>query len=133
MSLAGTTCKTCGAVEESAAHILLQCNFAKRVWEKITSWIRIPMVNTDGNLKELLLDLNDLNRGRRMKKAIHAIAIQSMWTLFRARNQEIFGERQNTMQTVIAAIKETTFQGMRTRSKYKSITQQDWWDFNVNW
>ncbi|XP_022004181.1 uncharacterized protein LOC110901683 [Helianthus annuus] len=36
MNLAGTICKTCGAAEETAVHILLQCNFAKRVWEEMT-------------------------------------------------------------------------------------------------
>ncbi|XP_021979327.1 uncharacterized protein LOC110875436 [Helianthus annuus] len=73
MNLSETICKTCGAAEESAAHVLLQCNLAKRVWEKITMWIRIPMVNTDGNLKELLSELNEMNCSRKMRKVIQQL------------------------------------------------------------
>ncbi|XP_021985280.1 uncharacterized protein LOC110881271 [Helianthus annuus] len=81
VNLQNVICQTCGAAEETAAHVLLQCNFAKRVWEEIVKWTKIPAANTEGNLKELLQELNDLQRSRKMRKAIHAIAIQTMWTI----------------------------------------------------
>ncbi|KAJ0534347.1 putative reverse transcriptase zinc-binding domain-containing protein [Helianthus annuus] len=84
------TCKTCGAADETAAHVFIQCNFAKIIWEKIVTWIRIPLVNTDGSIKELLQELNDLQRSQNLRKAIHAIAIQTMWLLWKAMNEKVF-------------------------------------------
>ncbi|XP_021991913.1 uncharacterized protein LOC110888710 [Helianthus annuus] len=55
-------CKTCGAAEETADHILLGCNFARRIWEPITFWLKIPMVNTEGSIAELLQEISDIPR-----------------------------------------------------------------------
>ncbi|MFS7939565.1 putative reverse transcriptase zinc-binding domain-containing protein [Helianthus anomalus] len=126
------TCKTCGAVEESAVHILLRCNFAKRVWEAITKWLRIPMVNIDGNLKELLQEILELHRSRNVRKAIHATVIQTMWILWKTRNEKLFKGKQSVIQTVIEDIKNASFLDVKLRSKYHMISRQEWWDFNVN-
>ncbi|XP_021984692.1 uncharacterized protein LOC110880478 [Helianthus annuus] len=71
--------KTCGADEESAVHILLKCNFAKRTWEQVTSWLKIPMVNVNDSLKDILLEINEIQRSKGMRKAIYAATIQTMW------------------------------------------------------
>ncbi|KAM0043258.1 putative reverse transcriptase zinc-binding domain-containing protein [Helianthus debilis subsp. tardiflorus] len=57
MNLPNVTCKTCGAADESTHHILIECNFAKRVWEMISKWLRIPVVNPEMNLKDMLTDV----------------------------------------------------------------------------
>ncbi|XP_022013882.1 uncharacterized protein LOC110913354 [Helianthus annuus] len=90
MNLPNVTCKTCGAADESAHHILIECNFAKRVWEMISSWLRIPVVNPELNLKDMLAELLEVQRCRIIRKLIHAVAIQTLWSLWKSRNEKVF-------------------------------------------
>ncbi|KAJ0941285.1 hypothetical protein HanRHA438_Chr02g0092791 [Helianthus annuus] len=122
------TCKTCGAANETAVHILLSCNFAKRIWEAITNWLKIPMINIDGSLSELLQEVSEIQRSRKIKKVIHAVVVQTMWILWKIRNEKVFSGTQGVLQTAIEDIKETSFQGVKLRSKFHAITRQEWWD-----
>ncbi|XP_022032836.1 uncharacterized protein LOC110933944 [Helianthus annuus] len=130
MVLTDYNCKLCGAAEETVSHLLLQCSFAKEIWEKIVSWVKIPMF-TAGNLRELMQELQFLQRSRYIKKAIHTIATQTIWSIWKIRNEKIFRGKSGAIQTTIEEIKEATFQGVKLRSKFKRISRQEWWDFNV--
>ncbi|XP_022023817.1 uncharacterized protein LOC110924087 [Helianthus annuus] len=99
-------CKICGAADETAVHILLQCNYAKRVWEEITNWIKIPIIDTDGDLKKLMKDINDIQRNWKIKKVIHAVTIQTLWSLWRARNDKVFKGKHEGLQIIVEDIKE---------------------------
>ncbi|XP_022003330.1 uncharacterized protein LOC110900772 [Helianthus annuus] len=132
MNLPDVTCKTCGAADEIAGHILLGCSFAKRVWEAITTWLKIPMVSTEWNIAELLMEMSEIQRSRNERKAIHAVAIQTMWILWKTRNERVFKGRQGVVQTVVEDIKDASFQGLKQRSKYCTISRREWWNFNVN-
>ncbi|KAF5754404.1 putative reverse transcriptase zinc-binding domain-containing protein [Helianthus annuus] len=126
-----TVCKTCGAAEESAAHILLRCNFAERTWELVTNWLKIPMVNVEGSLTDLLVETSEVQRSKGVRKAIYAVIIQTIWILWKTRNEKVFKGRQGKVQTVIEEIKEASYLGVKLRSKHGSLTRQEWWDFNV--
>ncbi|XP_021980505.1 uncharacterized protein LOC110876648 [Helianthus annuus] len=117
MNLPDVICKTCGAAEETAGSCF--------------TTIKIPMVNTAGNLKELLKELNKVQRNWKIRKAIHAIAVQTMWTLWRVRNDNVFKGKQAAIQITVEDIKENSYQGVKMKSKFNRITQQEWWDFNV--
>ncbi|XP_022033464.1 uncharacterized protein LOC110935379 [Helianthus annuus] len=133
MNLPDVLCKTCGATEETAQHILIECNFAKRVWEAITDWLKIPMVNTERTVAEWLSELLDLQRIRKIRKVIHAVVIEAMWILWKTRNEKVFSGRQGVLQTVIEEVKEASFQeGLKQRSKYGAISRSEWWDFNLS-
>ncbi|KAJ0700669.1 putative RNA-directed DNA polymerase [Helianthus annuus] len=132
MNFPNVTCKTCGAGDESAHHILIECNFAKRVWEMISKWLRIPMVNPELNLKETLAEIIEVQRSRNIRKLIHAAVIQTLWMLWKTRNERVFSGRQGVVQTIVEEIKEASFQGVKHRSKHRTISRQEWWDFNLN-
>ncbi|KAJ0939192.1 putative reverse transcriptase zinc-binding domain-containing protein [Helianthus annuus] len=132
MNLPDVLCKTCGATEETSQHILIECNFAKRVWEAITDWLKIPMVNTDRTTAEWLSEISEIQRSRKIRKVIHAIVIEAMSILWKTRNEKAFSGRQGGLQTVIEDVKEASFQGLKQRSKYGAISRLDWWDFNLS-
>ncbi|XP_021995540.1 uncharacterized protein LOC110892697 [Helianthus annuus] len=88
VNIPDVTCKICGAAEETTDHILVSCNYATRIWEMITNWVKIPKVNSDGNVKDVLKEMNEIHRNGKIKKVIHAITIQTMWSLWRARNDK---------------------------------------------
>ncbi|XP_021971459.1 uncharacterized protein LOC110866624 [Helianthus annuus] len=131
LNIPDVTCKICGAAEETADHVLIQCNFAKRIWDKIVNWIGIPMVNLEGSIKDLLQELFGLQRNKKVRKATHAIAIQTMWILWKNRNGKVFSNKHGPAQLITEEIKEASYKSLRVRSKYTSVTRQEWWDFNV--
>ncbi|XP_022024332.1 uncharacterized protein LOC110924646 [Helianthus annuus] len=133
LNIPDTSCKICGAAEETAEHVLIQCNFAKRIWDKIANWIGIPMINLEGSIKDLFQELFGLQRSKKVRKAIHAIAIQTMWALWKNRNGKVFSNKHGPVQLITEEIKEASYKSLKARSKYTSITCQEWWDFNVVW
>ncbi|XP_022024945.1 uncharacterized protein LOC110925296 [Helianthus annuus] len=132
MLLQDMTCKICGADDENAMHILLRCNFVKRVWEAVSTWTNFPMPNNGNSVTELLQSILECHRSRFIRKILHAIAIQTMWILWRNRNDTIFSGKQRTAQMIIEEVKDTSLQGVRQRSKHNTITKQQWSDFNFN-
>ncbi|XP_035839067.1 uncharacterized protein LOC118486611 [Helianthus annuus] len=132
MNIQDVMCKICDECEETAVHILLRCNFAKRVWSEVTKWTKTPMVNTEGNLTDVLQVFLDSQRCRNVKKCLHAIAVQSMWKLWINRNDRIFAGRNRSVQMIMEEIKDSSLNGVLQRSKHRSISKQEWWDFNLN-
>ncbi|XP_022008318.1 uncharacterized protein LOC110907678 [Helianthus annuus] len=132
LNIPDVTCGICGAAEETAAHILIQCNFAKTTWEAVADWLHIPRLNTEGDIKDLLVELKELQRGKNKKRAIHAVVIQTMWILWKNRNGKIFSNKQGDVQRIMMEIKEASYQGVKTRSKFRLVSRQEWWDFNLS-
>ncbi|XP_021979110.1 uncharacterized protein LOC110875222 [Helianthus annuus] len=130
VNLQEVSCKICGAGDESAEHILLHCNLAARVWEAVKDWTKTRWVNTNGSIAELLQSILDGQMGSHRRKMLHTIAIQAMWILWKNRNEKVFTGKLKPAQIIIEDIKDTSFQGVKLRSKYSSITKQQWWDFN---
>ncbi|KAM0054284.1 hypothetical protein Hdeb2414_s0006g00193221 [Helianthus debilis subsp. tardiflorus] len=110
----------------------MECNFAKRVWEAVTKWLKIPMVNTERSPAEWLLEILEIQRNRKIRKVIHAVAIEAMWILWKTRNEKVFSGRQGVIQMMTEDIKEASFQGLKQRSIYGAISRLDWWDFNLS-
>ncbi|XP_022020261.1 uncharacterized protein LOC110920356 [Helianthus annuus] len=132
MEISDTSCKLCGEDNEDAVHILMKCNFARRVWDGVETWTGLPMTNDVNNVKDLLKRILDSNRSQCKRKFLHAIAIQTMWLLWKNRNDKIFSGRRRTVQMLIEEIKDTSFLGVKQRSKHRSITKQQWWEFSFN-
>ncbi|KAF5794967.1 hypothetical protein HanXRQr2_Chr08g0334251 [Helianthus annuus] len=98
----------------------------------VKMWTGLPMENTVNNVKDLLHSILESHKSRNVKKFLHAIAIQTMWILWKNRNDKIFSGRHRTIQMIIEEIKDTSFQGVRQRSKHSTITKQQWWDSSLN-
>ncbi|MFS8010295.1 hypothetical protein Hanom_Chr14g01295351 [Helianthus anomalus] len=91
------------------------------------------MVNLEGSIKDLFQELFGLQRSKKARKAIHAIAIQTMWALWKNRNGKVFSNKHGPVQLIREEIKEASYKSLKVRLKYTSITRQEWWDFNVVW
>ncbi|KAF5807902.1 hypothetical protein HanXRQr2_Chr04g0139321 [Helianthus annuus] len=72
----------------------------------------------------------DLQRSRNKRKVIHAIVLQTVWWLWKTRNEKVFRGKLGVIQRIIEEIKEESYQYLKQRSKFKSIQRQQWWDFN---
>ncbi|XP_021995580.1 uncharacterized protein LOC110892738 [Helianthus annuus] len=130
LTLTDYNCSLCGEAEESANHVLLLCSFAKQVWKSILDWVKCRTISVEGSLKQLIPDVIDLQISRSKRKAIHAIVLQTIWSLWNTRNEKLFRGKPGVIQRTTEDIKEESYQYIKQRSKFNSIQRQQWWDFN---
>ncbi|KAJ0454336.1 hypothetical protein HanIR_Chr15g0738911 [Helianthus annuus] len=57
------------------------------------------MANADGSIAELLQEISEIQRSRKIRKVIHAVVVQTMWILWKIRNEKVFSGRQGVIQT----------------------------------
>ncbi|XP_021979157.1 uncharacterized protein LOC110875266 [Helianthus annuus] len=128
--LQNNRCRMCDTEEETTDHVLLQCSFAKQIWEAVLGWVKYNEINLGESIKQVLHEVNDLQRGRNKRKIIHAFVLQTMWRLWKVRNDKIFNGKTGVIQNVIEGIKEESYQYVKERSRFKAISREQWWDFN---
>nr|KAJ0211295.1 hypothetical protein LSAT_V11C400159080 [Lactuca sativa] len=104
-------CGYCMAMDESPNHILLNCTFAKTVWE----WCNMPQIqlNTVGEPIEYAAKHDTC---RKNMKVIINICYSTLWEIWKARNERIF-KRLITTPTLVADNIQMT---VHTWMKYKS-------------
>ncbi|KAJ0628056.1 putative RNA-directed DNA polymerase [Helianthus annuus] len=132
MIVQNNRCKMCDIEEETADHVLLVCTFAKRVWEAIFGWMKCSEIRCSDSLRQVFQNVSELQRGRNKRKIIHAIALETIWKLWKARNDKIFKDKPGEIRNVVEDIKEESYQYVKERSRFKAISKQQWWDFNFD-
>ncbi|KAJ0519950.1 putative reverse transcriptase zinc-binding domain-containing protein [Helianthus annuus] len=132
LTLQNNRCRLCDIEEETADHVLLECTFAKQIWEAILGWLKCSEIIFSESLKQVLQGVSELQRGRNKRKIIHAIVLETIWKLWKVRNDKIFNGKSGVIQSVIEDIKEESYQYVKERSRFKAISRQQWWDFNFN-
>ncbi|KAD7477979.1 hypothetical protein E3N88_01115 [Mikania micrantha] len=90
-------CSFCSAHSESTVHLLLRCETASSVWDKVFMWCKAP--------RELILTIKDLLCMQDSwpfsivhKKLLHAIFITSLWCIWKARNARSFDNSRLSTQ-----------------------------------
>ncbi|XP_021986803.1 uncharacterized protein LOC110883323 [Helianthus annuus] len=121
--LQNNRCRMCDTEEETADHVLLQCSFAKQIWEAVLGWVKCSEINLGESLKQVLHGVNDLQRGRNKRKIIHAVVLQTIWRLWKVRNDKIFNGKSGVTQNVIEGIKKESYQYVKERSRFKAISR----------
>ncbi|XP_022008041.1 uncharacterized protein LOC110907357 [Helianthus annuus] len=129
MILNDYNCKICGASEETADHVLIQCSFAEQIWSEVFAWLKIQVAYRNVTIQQLMQEINEIQRSRNVTKAIHTVVIQTSWKLWRVRNAKIFENKASAIQTTVEQIKEESFYCISKRSKFKEISRQEWWEF----
>ena len=103
-----SNCVLCDQVTEIAAHLCLQCPFAKQVWLLVNSWtngvIPLPIdldVHVDAWWRRSLSPLNAAQ-----KRYVAAILMYTCWNLWKERNRRIFEQKSMNPHQVVQLIKE---------------------------
>jgi hypothetical protein len=102
-------CKLCNQVQESAAHLLFKCRFARRIWESIKTWLGLgdfqPRHWVDiHNVEDWWGDV--IHKKRQGTKALASLAMLVSWELWKERNARVFRNQFSTFNVVISRIKE---------------------------
>jgi hypothetical protein len=98
-------CSLCNQEQETAAHLVLHCSFARQVWERMEEWtqlVRLPengIEIVDWWQKELV----QLPKKTRRLKA--AMMMYCAWNLWKERNRRVFGQKVKNPAEVMQEIK----------------------------
>ena len=103
-----SNCVLCDQVTETAAHLCLQCPFAKQVWLLVNSWTNgvIPLpIDLDVHVDDWWRrSLSPLNAAQ--KRYVAAILMYTCWNLWKERNRRIFEQKSMNPHQVVQLIKE---------------------------
>jgi hypothetical protein len=96
----------CNQESETAAHLILHCNFARQVWDKMENWTQ-HLVQLPGYGLEVMewweKGLAHLPKKTRRLKA--ALMIYCAWNIWKARNRKVFDNKSLTPAEVLQEIK----------------------------
>ena len=96
-------CVLCNQEQETAAHLILLCPFARLVWERIQAWAGQLVQVPNGSLEIVdwwQKELAHLPKKTRRTKA--AFMLYCAWNIWKERNRRIF--EHNKVQPIEAAV-----------------------------
>ncbi|KAJ0732921.1 putative RNA-directed DNA polymerase [Helianthus annuus] len=131
VNIGDTRCIFCGEYEESSEHLFVSCQFSQTVWIIMAQWCKIPPI-----LAFCLRDLLDLHffmqGSNRKKKVINAIVQVVIWSIWRMRNEVIFGQVDPCITRVVEESKSMSFHWIKNRSRSSHWTWNDWRAFSIS-
>ncbi|XP_021996413.1 uncharacterized protein LOC110893637 [Helianthus annuus] len=123
-------CVLCGDFAETSEHIFVTCQFAQMVWQNIADWCNIPPIIAFG--VNDLLDLHGAaSRSRKKRKALHAVILVSIWSLWKLRNEAVFRQVNPSTTKVLDEIKAVAYLWVKNRSKMVALTWENWCRFEI--
>jgi hypothetical protein len=101
-------CSLCDQEAETAAHICIQCPFAKEVWMLVKNWVGEHIVHIDEDVQTLKTWWERSLQGRSaaQQKTTAAILMYSAWNIWKERNRRTFEGTTRTPAQVLGLIKE---------------------------
>nr|XP_043619869.1 uncharacterized protein LOC122591684 [Erigeron canadensis] len=131
--LSSDLCVFCGESTETVEHVLHSCPFTQAVWEQICLWNQISSFFAFG-----VCDLWKIHqfhphpRTKNRKKALYAVILVTVWSVWKARNDVVFNRLQPRTSTVLEEIKALSLLWIRHRSRLYNLDCVRWRDNGVS-
>ncbi|KAF5791018.1 putative RNA-directed DNA polymerase [Helianthus annuus] len=123
-------CPTCGEVPETVEHVFVSCGFAQSVWSVISQWCKLQPIFAF-SIKDLLdTDIYTSGSGK-YKKALHAVVLTTIWSIWKHRNARVFDQAPCSIQAVIGEVKTVSHLWVKHRSKQLDLDWEVWKGFNL--
>ena len=99
-------CPLCNNDQETAEHLVLHCNFARQVWEKMTDWSQ-QLVQPPQNGIQILdwWEKELAHLPKKIRKIKAAMMMYCAWNLWEERNRRVFEQKIKSPAEVIQEIK----------------------------
>ncbi|KQK20629.2 hypothetical protein BRADI_1g55775v3, partial [Brachypodium distachyon] len=106
-------CPFCHNVIETAAHILLDCSFARAIWTRIAAQFNSPLIDPSSwsgvtSVRSWWIErsLASSTMGKPRAKATASLILLTLWETWKERNRRIFQHKLLRSSVVCALIKE---------------------------
>ncbi|KAD3068242.1 hypothetical protein E3N88_36122 [Mikania micrantha] len=116
-------CSICLAKSETTDHLLLKCELASSVWDKVFLWCKAP--------RELILTIKDILNVQDSwpfsighKKLLHAIFLISLWCIWKARNARCFDNKAFEPGEIFGDVKTMSYLWIKNRGNIQNLN----WD-----
>ena len=125
IEVASITCPICDHGVESAFHTLWDCTLASTAWSCVFKWLHIspPIIY---NLTGLYDWIDGLHSASSKRIILDVVCGVTLWSLWRFRNEVIFGTNQPKRNMIFDNIVDFSFRWYSTRSKMSSISWNNW-------
>ncbi|XP_021990974.1 uncharacterized protein LOC110887709 [Helianthus annuus] len=124
------SCPFCGEYDETCDHIFAACHFAQVVWLVIAQWCKIPPIIAFG-LKDLLDAHVAVVGSKKKKKVFSAIFQVVIWSIWKMRNEVIFGNEYPNISKVVDESKSMSFLWIKYQLKSLDWTWNEWRNFRI--
>lgn len=124
-------CRVCGMEEETLEHSFSSCEVAARVWDFISHWCRIDRFFFF-SVRDLPIIAQQLRGDAGWKQTVHLIIATSIWCIWRNRNDAVFNSIRRFADSVIDEVRLLSFIWIKNRSRYKTLSWENWCEFNFN-
>ncbi|KAF5756496.1 putative reverse transcriptase zinc-binding domain-containing protein [Helianthus annuus] len=121
-------CFHCRSGPDSVDHLLVGCELALGLWEKISFWCRVQNFFAF-SVRDLLEMSNYCNKGATEKAALQGIVVIACWFLWVARNNHRFSGKRCCVDDIFSEVRSTSFLWFKQRSKFGEIVWLDWCKF----
>ncbi|XP_022030992.1 uncharacterized protein LOC110931930 [Helianthus annuus] len=118
-------CVLCGEYVETCDHIFVSCHHAQTAWLNIATWCNLPPTIAFGISG--LLTLHEVSSGSwKKKKAIYAIVLVTIWSIWKMRNDVVFRQSVPNAMKMLDGIKSLAYLWVKNHSKELWLTWEDW-------
>ncbi|XP_035839862.1 uncharacterized protein LOC110913183 [Helianthus annuus] len=94
-------CPLCGSNEESVERIFIACQVASVIWNGVSSWCKIPNIFAF-SIRDLLRIHKEISASECKKEAVQSIIMIGCWSLWRARNNLIFSNKEIKIDRIMS-------------------------------
>ncbi|KAJ0428711.1 putative RNA-directed DNA polymerase [Helianthus annuus] len=130
VNVPNTQCSLCDAPEETSDHLFADCQFAQRIWDRLSHWCRLPPCFFF-EAKDVL-ELQVHSRGSiKWKKVLYTVIQTAIWSIWKVRNGVVFSQKRPALDSVFEEIRVLSFLWLRNRAKVLALTWNDWINFNL--
>lgn len=118
-------CGWCERSEESTLHLLLHCDLASRVWLKLMLWIDGVFL-IPPNLFLHWECWGEWDRNKKVRKGRRLIWFATLWVLWKARNDNIFNERNLEVDEIVEEVKVLSWRWLLSRTNFPVCLFYEW-------
>ncbi|KAM0067788.1 hypothetical protein Hdeb2414_s0002g00065421 [Helianthus debilis subsp. tardiflorus] len=90
-------CWLCGNCLESVDHFFTACHFSQTVWQIVATWCHIQPIFAF-HIKDLLDIHKPMNLSKRRRKALQAVIMTVIWSIWKSRNEAVFRAKDPNMK-----------------------------------
>ncbi|KAL4576429.1 hypothetical protein LXL04_012522 [Taraxacum kok-saghyz] len=121
-------CGFCTGELETCAHLFLHCPWAKKVWRGVESWSKTELENIN-NIEHLLSYTAQQSLSNRDKKTRHAVIMVTLWSIWKARNEQIFNGKTIPPWRLTEEIKSQSDLWIKNRGPSEHTNLESWLTF----